>query len=113
MFEKGQSGNPGGRPKVKAWRDALERAVSSNDKKKKRPRLDLIAEACIDAALGGDITAMKEIGDRLDGKVPQQQILTGDEDGGAVKLEKIVREIVDSKDSNSASVRAAPEASSV
>lgn len=81
MFEKGASGNPGGRPKVKAWRDALERAVNAHDKKAKRPRLDLIAEACVASALAGDSTAYKEIGDRLDGKPAQQQIHTGLDDG--------------------------------
>jgi hypothetical protein len=94
MFEKGQSGNPGGRPKVRAWRDALERAVNAKDKKTKRPRLDLIAEACVESAMGGDPSAYKEIGDRLDGKVPQQQIHTGDEEGGAIQHKVTRVEIV-------------------
>lgn len=66
-FEAGQSGNPGGRPKTKPWRDALERALNKIDTKKKRPRLDLVADACVTAALAGDGAAIKEIGARMDG----------------------------------------------
>ncbi|MCA3704266.1 MAG: hypothetical protein INF12_14685 [Methylobacterium sp.] len=76
-FEKGKSGNPEGRrleqQGQKMWRDALRIAVEDIDPKTKKRKLERIAEAVIDAAMAGDMTAAKEIGDRLDGK-PRQEI---------------------------------------
>lgn len=51
--------------KNKVWSDAIRRAVMQGK------RLDKLAEAIITAAEGGDISALKEIGDRLEGKVTQ------------------------------------------
>jgi hypothetical protein len=70
-FKPGQSGNPGGRVKDKLWREALLIAVNRVDDGDPRPRLARIAEAVARQALGGDMQAVKEIGDRLDGKAPQ------------------------------------------
>jgi hypothetical protein len=81
-FQKGQSGNPGGRPNDKPWREAIQMALKDKDPK----RLRKIADSLIDLAESGDLQAMKEIGDRLDGKPAQQQIHTG-ADGEAVKHE--------------------------
>lgn len=39
-------------------------------------RLLTIAEKCADAALAGDMQAIKEIGDRLDGKPAQESTVT-------------------------------------
>ncbi len=36
-------------------------------------------------ALKGETWAIKELADRIDGKVPQAQIIQGDEDGGSVR----------------------------
>jgi hypothetical protein len=63
---KGRSGT--NRNKDKPWADAL-RIVGYRDDRKK---LLAIAEKCFDAAAAGDVTAMKEIGDRLDGKPIQE-----------------------------------------
>lgn len=71
-FAKGRSGNPGGRSKDKPWADALRVAVFKNDAEGRR-RLLMIAEKCAQAAEGGDLMAMREIGDRLDGKPAQEQ----------------------------------------
>ena len=51
--------------KNKIWSDAIRRAVLQGKK------LDSLANAIITAAEGGDISALKEIGDRLEGKVTQ------------------------------------------
>lgn len=69
-FKKGQSGNPGGRPKVKPFRDALriELAARGEDSKSLRA----IASKIIDAAEEGDLHAAREIADRLDGKPAQE-----------------------------------------
>lgn len=75
-----------GRPKgssPKAWEDAVRRASHAIDPKAKAKKLDLLAKALVEAGLGGDVSALKEIGDRLDGRVPQA--LTG-KDGGPIAM---------------------------
>lgn len=76
-FQPGQSGNPGGRGTEKIWRDALLRAVKrrepfETEKGKPPQRLDLLAEQAVKQGLAGDVSALREIGDRLDGKAVQQ-----------------------------------------
>lgn len=96
MFQKGQSGNPSGRPKEKPWRDALNIALKDGDGAKLRK----IAEVTVTLAEAGEQWAVKEIADRLDGKAVQQQILTGDEDGGPVRFERIEIVVVDPPNPN-------------
>ena len=62
---KGRSGTNKG--KDKPWQEALRMELYADD----RLRLRLIAQACIAAAQAGDVAAIKEIGDRLDGKPHQ------------------------------------------
>lgn len=52
----------------KPWREALDRAIIQSDGK----TLRALAEALIKRAKRGDVQALKEIGDRLDGKAIQQ-----------------------------------------
>lgn len=75
VFQPGNKLAVGGR-KDKHWRDALMLAVSEND----RAVLRSIAEKVVELAMDGDMAAIKEIGDRLDGKPAQQQIHVGDKD---------------------------------
>jgi len=49
------------------WRDTLRRALLAEDGAKLRR----IADALVDKAAEGDVSAIKEIGDRIDGKVAQ------------------------------------------
>lgn len=90
-FEKGQSGNPGGRGKLKPFRDALNMELVSalNGEECLAPKGSLRwnARQLINM---GEIQAIREIADRLDGKVPQG-VIGGDEDDPAVRL---VTEIV-------------------
>lgn len=74
--------------KNKPWFDALNRALLAEDGKKLRA----LADKLIDRALEGDVTALKEVGDRIDGK--PAQAITG-ADGGPVQLERIERVIVE------------------
>lgn len=63
-----------GRKGEKFWADAVKRAVNRRleDEEGKPKKLERLADRLVDAALDGDIQAMKEIGDRLDGKATQQ-----------------------------------------
>ena len=59
---------------AKVWRDALERELARpvDPRIAKSPRrLEGVAQACVDAALAGDVAAIKEIGDRIDGRTVQ------------------------------------------
>lgn len=68
----------------KAWRDAIRVAVMrAHEDPKKGKKLAALADSLVNAGLEGDVSALKEIGDRLDGKVPQG--ITGG-DGGPVAL---------------------------
>lgn len=64
--------NPGGRPKRKKWAEAIQKALSTNPTGE--PNLELleaVSAALIIAAKAGDMEAIKEIGNRLDGKPVQ------------------------------------------
>lgn len=63
--------------KNKVWSDAVRKAVVQNQ------NLDKLAAALLEKALSGDITALKELGDRLEGK-PTQQIDQTTEHSGEV-----------------------------
>lgn len=69
-FKKGQSGNPGGRPKEKPFRDALRIELASRGGDAKSLRV--IASKIIEKAEDGDLQAAREIADRLDGKPTQE-----------------------------------------
>lgn len=58
----------------KAWRDAIRVAVTraADDPKKHGKKLAQLADALVNAGCQGDVSALKEIGDRLDGKAKQQ-----------------------------------------
>lgn len=71
----GATNHKGGRKSDKLWRDALIVAAKRTDEDG-RVYLAKIAEKCVEAAASGDISAMKEIGDRIDGKAPQSVDVT-------------------------------------
>lgn len=56
------------------WRDAIRRAAMQRDGK----QLRALADRLIDKALEGDVSALKEIGDRLDGRPAQTIEMSGD-----------------------------------
>ena len=63
--------------KNRPWADAINRAVLANDGQ----RLRAIAEKLLVLAEAGDVSALRELGDRLDGKPKQQIEATGADDG--------------------------------
>lgn len=51
--------------KAKIWSDAIRKAVVQ------KQNIDKLAMALVEKALEGDISALKELGDRIEGKVAQ------------------------------------------
>lgn len=81
------AGKPRGAWADKAWRDALRLAVmrpANEPNPKPKTKLDELALTLIEAGKSGDVPALKEIGDRLDGKVPQA-VVGGDENDQPIK----------------------------
>ncbi len=96
-WEKGKSGNPGGRPKWKLLSDALRGQLSANIRERfteeqvaKLPKrlqkptttvAEVVADSLITEALGGDgkVRAAREIMDRTEGRVPLPLIGSSDE----------------------------------
>jgi hypothetical protein len=68
---KGRSGTNKGQEKP--WRDALMLAVKEATDDQDKLKLRKLAKKLVERALEGDVTALKEIGDRLDGK-PRQEV---------------------------------------
>ncbi len=86
-------GNQNSSKNNRLWAETIKRAVTQSDSE----RLRRIAEALLTKAEDGDMSAIKELGDRLDGKA-QQTIdanITGE-----LNITKIERSIVDSANTN-------------
>lgn len=64
----------------RVWREAIDRAI-----KRDRKALDNVARALLTAAQAGDMQAIKELGDRLDGKAVQAIEASGP-DGGPLTV---------------------------
>jgi len=67
-------GNTNSNKNNRLWADTIKRAVVQSDGE----RLRRIAEALLMKAEDGDMTAIKELGDRLDGKAMQAIEHSGD-----------------------------------
>lgn len=73
MFKPGQSGNPAGRPKNKPSVTALLReAMETVRKGDTRATQEIFVERLIELALQGEGWAVKEVLERMDGKVSQK-----------------------------------------
>lgn len=93
-FQPGQSGNPtGARPKQ--FKQMLTAAINEADGN--TTKLRRIVDRLVLNALEGDMTAIKEVAERIDGKVPQA--VTGADDG-PIQHEVIKRLIVDPRSGN-------------
>ena len=81
-FQPGQITNPNGARKERKFYQALLIALNAEGPD---IRLRKVAEILVKQALKGEAWAIKELADRIDGKVPQAQIIQGDDDGGSVR----------------------------
>jgi hypothetical protein len=87
---KGRSG----RKLDSQWSDAIRKAI--NDVEDGQKKIVKLAEKLVSQALEGDITAMKEIGDRLEGKPQQRTEITG-ADGGPVEFLTVAQAVLEQK----------------
>jgi hypothetical protein len=79
----GQSGNPaGGSKRPKIWREAIERAIKRREQDDPQA-LERLADSLLRKVAEGDVAAIKEFGDRIEGKVAQGH--GGDDELGPVK----------------------------
>lgn len=88
----GQPGNQNAR-KAKLFEGALKRALARAAGTVDEG-LAKVADALVRAGVAGEQWAVKEIGDRLDGKPAQSVALSGDEEN-PLRIESIKRVIVD------------------
>lgn len=86
QWQPGRSGNPGGRPKEKPFRDALRLEMIAAEKGEEceapKGSLRWNARQLLER---GDPSAIRELADRLDGKVPQA--IVGDDEHDPVRLD--------------------------
>lgn len=86
----------------KPFRDALRLVIAEAEDNPRKLRR--IAEKLYDAAASGDVQAIREIADRLDGKVAQA-VVGGEDDDPALKhIHEIRRSIVDPRHPDGAGI---------
>ncbi len=71
--------NPRGQQRDKPFRDALRLEIAAAQDEEDNRSLRKIARKLLSQASEGDVQAIKEVADRMDGKVPQG--IMGGEDG--------------------------------
>jgi hypothetical protein len=83
--------------KAKVWHAAIMRALERRKPANERiAAIDELADKLLDLVAAGDLAALKEFGDRLDGKPAQSVSVDGDGEGGPIKtLNEIVIRAVD------------------
>lgn len=79
-------------PKEKSFANMLRIAINEATETGGTKLRD-VADALVAKAMAGDVAAIKEVADRLDGKVPQA--LVGDDDEAPLRFQLIEQVIVD------------------
>jgi hypothetical protein len=79
--------------KAKIWHAAIMRALDKRGGGDRIAALDELAGKLLDLVATGDLAALKEFGDRLDGK-PAQAII-GDADADPIQVSEIIIRAVD------------------
>ena len=86
QFKKGKTGNPDGRPKGSLSMTKLLRVyLETKDPKTGKYIKDIVNEAFVKRAVAKSDVLMKEILDRVDGKVVNKNELSG-KDGGPLQI---------------------------
>jgi hypothetical protein len=67
-------------PKEKSFANMLNIAIKEAVEGTDITKLRAVADALVTKAIAGDVVAIKEVADRLDGKVPQAVVGDNDED---------------------------------
>lgn len=76
--------------KGKQWKAAINRALEKRSRVDAKEALDALAEKLLVAAESGEPWALKELGDRIDGR-PAQAIVGGDEDDNPIAIQGVVK----------------------
>lgn len=79
--------------KTKTWNAAIMRALEARSLVNQKNALDELANKLLDNCMDGDMSALKELGDRLDGKAAQSVTVGGDEENPLVIKELVIRAI--------------------
>ena len=79
-------------PKEKSFANMLNIAIREAHEEGK-DKLRAVADALVTKAIAGDVQAIKEIADRLDGKVPQG-VIGGDPDDPPINLVTEIRRTI-------------------
>ena len=74
----------------KIWRDAVMRAVKRVQKGDTTKPLERLADQLVQEGLAGNVVALKEIGDRLDGR--PAQTVAGDPDQPMELVVRVVKQ---------------------
>lgn len=74
--------------KAKRWQKAIERALARASNSDVDAGLDKAADKLVAAAAEGDQWALKELGDRIDGKAVQP--IAGDDDSPPLTLKGVI-----------------------
>ena len=79
--------------KGKRWANAIDKALENRCKSDGQAALVELAEVMLAAAENGEGWALKEVGDRLDGK-PAQSLAIGNEDPDGFKTVTEIRNVI-------------------
>lgn len=83
----------GGRPpKEKSFANMLNIAIKEAIEGSDKTKLRAVADALVEKAMGGDVPAIKEIADRIDGKVPQAVV--GDDESDPISVVTEIRRTI-------------------
>jgi len=81
--------------KAKVWQAAINRALEARTRREGKEAIDALAEKLLQKAEEGEISALRELGDRLEGKAAQAIIGGGEDDPPVRTVNEIVIRSVD------------------